>query len=139
MTQEHRNCDTQVMTARVGSLRGETAERQQRMQQIGRSGRNQWPEMRNTHLQRHCLPEHLPVPTPRLSPAGWMFTIPLCKEMVTNGLSLPLPRSLWISNNYGWPVTMLFKVPEVCVILFKASGAVQVTNKCLNSVNSVVL
>lgn len=49
-------------------------------------------------------------------------------------LSLPLPRSLWIGSNYGWPVTMLFKVPEVCVILFKASGAVQVTNKCLNNV-----
>lgn len=49
-------------------------------------------------------------------------------------LSLPLPRSLWISSNYGWPVTMLFKVPEVCVILFKASSAVQVTNKCFNSV-----
>lgn len=49
-------------------------------------------------------------------------------------LSLPLPRSLWINSNYGWSVTTLFKVPEVCVILFKASGAVQVTKKCLNNV-----
>lgn len=49
-------------------------------------------------------------------------------------LSLPLPRSLWISSNYGRTVTTLFKVPEVCVILFKASGAIQVTNTCLNNV-----
>lgn len=88
--QEYRDCDTQVMNARVGSLAEEITEVQQRMQQMGRSGRKQRAEMRNTHIQRHCLPEHLPVPRPRLSLACLVFTIPPCKEVVANGLS-PCP------------------------------------------------
>lgn len=86
--QEHRDM-TQVMTAIVGSLTGEIEERQQRMKQMGRSGRNQWAGLRNTHIQRHCLPEHLPILRPRLSPALLMFTIPLCKEKVTSASLYP--------------------------------------------------
>lgn len=76
MMQEHGTCDTQAMTARLGSVGGEIATGWQRVQKMGRNGRNRWAERRNTHIQRLRLPEHLPVPRPGQSPACLRFTIP---------------------------------------------------------------